>query len=81
MFRTRHASKDTFRGMLPLGDLPGLPSQDVATDPKRYLILLGVGFVIALLGHMTRTKTLIASGIALIFLATFILPLYFHFSA
>jgi hypothetical protein len=80
VFRIRHASKDTFRGMLPLGDLPGLPSQDVATDPKRYLILLGVGFVIALLGHMTRTKTLIASGIALIFLATFVLPLYFHFS-
>ena len=67
--------------MLPLGDLPGLPSQDVATDPKRYLILLGVGFVIALLGHMTRTKTLIATGIALIFLATFILPLWFHFSS
>ena len=64
-----------------VGDLPGLPSQDVATDPKRYLLLLGVGFVIALLGHITRTKTLIAAGIALIFLATFILPLYFHFSA
>ena len=63
------------------GDLPGLPSQDVATDPKRYLILLAVGFVIAVLGHMTRTKTLIAAGIGLIFLATFILPLYFHFSS
>jgi CHASE2 domain-containing sensor protein len=67
--------------MSVLGALPGLPSQDVATDPKRYLILLAVGFVIALLGHMTRTKTLIAAGIALIFLATFILPLYFHFSS
>jgi hypothetical protein len=67
--------------MSVLGDLPGLPSQDVATDPKRYLILFGVGFVIALLGHMTRTKTLIAAGIGLIFLATFILPLYFHFSS
>jgi hypothetical protein len=66
--------------MLPLGDLPALPSQDTATDPKRYLILLAVGFAIALLGHMTRTKTLIASGIALIFLATFVLPLYFHFT-
>ena len=66
--------------MLPLGDLPGLPSQDVATDPKRYLILLAVGFLIAVLGHLTRTKTLIASGLALIFLATFVLPLYFHFT-
>jgi hypothetical protein len=67
--------------MSALGDLPGLPSQDVATDPKRYLILFAVGFAIALLGHMTRTKTLIAAGIALIFLATFLLPLYFHFSS
>ena len=64
-----------------LGELPGLPSQDVATDPKRYLMLLGIGFVIAVLGHLTRTKTLIAVGLALIFLATFILPLYFHFSS
>ena len=64
-----------------LGALPGLPSQDVATDPKRYLILLGVGFAVALLGHLTRTKTLIATGVALIFLATFVLPLYFHFTA
>jgi hypothetical protein len=36
--------------------------------------------VIAVLGHLTRTKTLIAVGLALIFLATLILPLYFHFS-
>jgi hypothetical protein len=63
-----------------LGDLPGLPSQDVATDPKRYLILLGVGFVIAVIGHATKIKTLIAAGLGLIFLATFILPLYFHFT-
>jgi hypothetical protein len=70
--------------MLPrplLGDLPGLPSQDVATDPKRYLILLGVGFLVALTGHLTRTKTLIAAGVGLIFLATVLLPLYFQLSS
>jgi hypothetical protein len=65
---------------LPLGELPGLPSQEEATDPKRYLILLGIGFGVALLGHLTRTKTLIAAGLGLVFLATFLLPLYFHFS-
>jgi hypothetical protein len=64
-----------------LGALPGLPGQGAETDPKRYIILLGVGFVIAVLGHLTRTKTLIAVGLALIFLATFLLPLYFHFSS
>jgi hypothetical protein len=66
--------------MLPFGDLPALPSQDVATNPKRYLIVLAVGFVIALIGHMTRTKTLVAAGVALIFVATVLLPLYFHLS-
>ena len=64
--------------MIP-GDLPALPSQDVATDPKRYLILFALGFLIALFGHLTRTKTLIAVGLALIFVATVLLPLYFHF--
>jgi len=66
---------------VPIGDLPGLPSQDVGTDPKRYVILAAVGFALALIGHMSRTKTLIAAGLGLIFLATFILPLYFHFTA
>jgi hypothetical protein len=66
---------------LDLGALPGLPSQENATDPKRYLILLGIGFVVAVVGHLTRTKTLIAVGVALIFLATVVLPLYFHFHA
>jgi hypothetical protein len=46
--------------MLPLGDLPALPSQDTATDPKRYLILLAVGFAIALLGQMTGRQALVA---------------------
>jgi CHASE2 domain-containing sensor protein len=64
--------------MIP-GDLPALPSQDVATDPKRYLILFALGFLIALFGHLTRSKTLIAVGLALIFVATVLLPLYFHF--
>jgi hypothetical protein len=64
-----------------IADLPGLPSESAGTDPKRYVILLAIGFVIAVLGHLTRTKTLIAVGLALIFLATFLLPLYFHFSS
>jgi hypothetical protein len=63
---------------LPFGDLPALPSQDVGTSPKPFLILAAVGFAIALVGHMSRTKTLIVTGIALIFLASFLLPLYSH---
>ena len=34
-----------------------------------------IGFVIGIGGHIFRSKTLVAPGIALIFLATFLLPL------
>ncbi len=67
--------------MLPgliLGDATDLPSLDLSTDPKPYLILAGIGFALALAGHMSRTKTLIAAGLGLIFLASFVLPLYLH---
>ncbi|HET8672019.1 MAG TPA: hypothetical protein VFL87_00160 [Thermoleophilaceae bacterium] len=67
--------------MLPgllLGDAPDLPSLDLSTNPKPYLILAAIGFALALIGHMSRTKTLIAAGLGLIFLASFALPLYLH---
>jgi len=34
-----------------------------------------VGFVIGVVGHVTRSRALVALGIGLIFLATFLLPL------
>jgi hypothetical protein len=52
-----------------------LPDQDLQADPTPYLILFGAGFVIAALGHLTRTKTLVALGVTMVFLATLILPL------
>jgi hypothetical protein len=44
-------------------------------DPAPLIILLGVGFLVGIAGHLTKTKSLIIIGIGLIFLATFILPL------
>ena len=52
------------------------PDSKFGTDPKPYLILFGVGFLIAVLGHIFKFKTMIATGIFMVFLATVLLPLY-----
>jgi hypothetical protein len=60
--------------------LAALLSKDIGTDPERYFAvaatLIVAGFVIGIIGHLTRTKTLVALGIALVFLASVLLPLY-----
>ena len=35
----------------------------------------GLGFVVGVAGHLTKTRSLVVIGIGLIFLATFVLPL------
>jgi hypothetical protein len=51
------------------------PSPDFGTDPRPFVAMMLVGFVIGVVGHITRTKALVVLGIGLIFLATFLLPL------
>ncbi|HKE81784.1 MAG TPA: hypothetical protein VKB54_20880 [Solirubrobacteraceae bacterium] len=51
------------------------PSPDFGTDPRPFVALMLVGFIVGIAGHLTRTKALIALGIGLIFLGTFLLPL------
>jgi hypothetical protein len=53
---------------LPLADL--LPR-----SPGPYVALMLIGFVVGILGHLTRARILIAVGIILIFLGTLALPL------
>ncbi len=57
-----------------------LPEQtgDFMVSPTYFLILLGVGFLIGTFGHLVKSKTLIATGILLIFLATLALPLAYQ---
>jgi hypothetical protein len=56
------------------------PDQGLQADPKPYLILFGAGFLVAVLGHLTRTRFLIALGVIMVFLATLILPLAYALS-
>ena len=51
------------------------PSPDFGTDPRPFVAMMLAGFVIGVVGHIVRVKALVALGIGLIFLATFLLPL------
>ena len=44
-------------------------------DPFPLIALMGLGFVVGVVGHLTKTRSLIVIGIGLIFVATFVLPL------
>jgi hypothetical protein len=54
------------------------PTPDFGTDPRPFVAMMLVGFVIGVVGHVTRSRALVALGIGLIFLATFLLPLAAH---
>jgi len=51
------------------------PHPDFGADPRPFVALMIVGFVIGIAGHIMRFKTLVAIGIGMIFLGTFLLPL------
>jgi hypothetical protein len=51
------------------------PSPEFGTDPRPFVALMVAGFVIGVFGHIARVKSLVALGIGLVFLATFLLPL------
>lgn len=40
-----------------------------------YIGLMGAGFVLAILGHLSRSRWMVALGVLLIFLATLLFPL------
>jgi hypothetical protein len=40
-----------------------------------YIALMGAGFLVGIAGHLFRSKTLVASGVIMIFAATILLPL------
>jgi hypothetical protein len=50
------------------------------SDPLPYIVLMGIGFLVGVTGHVYRSRTLIATGIGMIFLATVLLPLGVHLS-
>ena len=60
-------------------DGPG-QSGDFQVSPRFFLILLGLGFLIGTVGHIVKSRTLVAAGALLIFAATIFLPLAYTVS-
>ena len=44
-------------------------------SPTPYIALMLIGFAVGILGHLTRSRWLIASGVVLIFLGALLFPL------
>jgi len=51
------------------------PDPSFGHDPRTFVAMMLAGFVVGIGGHIFRSKLAVALGIALIFLATFLLPL------
>ena len=60
-------------------DGPG-QSGDFQVSPRFFLVLLGLGFLIGTLGHIVKSRTLVAAGVLLIFAATVFLPIAYTVS-
>ena len=58
-----------------IAELPDLPSRDVGTDPKPYIAVFAIGFLIGIVGHIFKVKVLVAAGVLMVFMATVVLPL------
>jgi hypothetical protein len=60
--------------------LAAVPLAAFDPSPTPFVILMAVGFVVGAVGHVYKSKTLIATGIGLIFMATLGLPLGIYLS-
>jgi hypothetical protein len=49
-------------------------------SPAPFVVLMAVGFLVGVTGHVYKSKTLIVTGIGLIFMATLGLPLGLYLS-
>ena len=56
------------------------PGGDFEVSPSFFLVLLGCGFVIGTVGHIVKSRTLVAAGVLLVFAATIFLPLAYSLS-
>jgi hypothetical protein len=48
---------------------------DFEISPSFFIVLLLLGFVIGTLGHLIKSRTLVAAGVILVFAATIFIPI------
>lgn len=44
-------------------------------SPTLFIVMFGLGFLISTIGHIYRSRVLVAAGILLIFLSTVLIPI------
>jgi hypothetical protein len=71
--------------VLPISDFLDLrdgpdAGGDFRVSPSFFLAVLGAGFAIGILGHIIRSRTLVAIGVILVFAATVVLPIAYTLS-
>jgi hypothetical protein len=50
------------------------------SDPLPFIVLMGIGFLVGIAGHVYKSNVVIATGIGMIFAATILLPLVVYLS-
>ncbi|MGE5407557.1 MAG: hypothetical protein ACM3NV_02990 [Syntrophothermus sp.] len=58
-----------------------LPAALLTQSPGPYIALMLAGFVVGVVGHLTRTRWLVAAGVVLIALGALLLPLAANLSS
>ena len=67
---------------LLLADVLPIPNNfEFSPEPGPYIALFGLGFMVAVVGHIASSKTAIALGLLMIFLSTVLLPLAIFITA
>lgn len=51
-------------------------SGEFRVSPNAVITIFGLGFLLGVFGHLFKSKTMVAAGVGLIFLATMFLPIY-----
>jgi hypothetical protein len=57
-----------------------VPILAFSPSPVPFVVLMTLGFLVGVTGHVYRSRPLIATGIGLIFIATLLLPLVIYAS-
>jgi hypothetical protein len=55
--------------------LPGVFVLAFSPSPAPFIVLMGLGFLVGVTGHVYRSRPMIATGIGLVLIATLLLPL------
>ena len=52
-----------------------LPASGFSTSPDPYVALMGAGFAVGIFGYLYGSRFIVGIGVAMIFLATLLIPL------